>query len=546
MSYQVIARRWRPQNFDEVVFQDHVLKTIRNSISSGRVSHAYIFTGPRGVGKTTVARILAKSLNCVEGPTPDPCGVCENCVEIKNGTSFDVYEIDGASNTSVDNIRDLREKVNFAPVKSKYKVYIIDEVHMLSTGAFNALLKTLEEPPPHVIFIFATTEIHKVPDTILSRCQKYNFKKIPVEAIADHLKKILSADKIDYEPSAIFPIARASGGSMRDAQSLLEQAISFSDGKITEANALESLGIVPFSSYSRLLSALASLSKEALMKEIDSIAESGANLQLYLSGFAEVIRCVRLLKSGIYLYNASSFSKDEAEELKKFSDEFSDEELSAFFKILTSTYFEIKGIENERLSIEMGLLDMIELRSRPSLADIIKKLESSSSVSPSSAPVVEKKTVQQVNAEAPARVSPATIQPQKKTEIPSDGIINTFFEESRKIKLYLYQKIKAGYNVELKSSVVVFSRINDGKILDAHDIAFIKDWFAAKSVSVRIADENESADDDAPLPQEDVRTAVDFGVEEKPHPAVEKVVNFFQGEIVEPQKKNNMNKNIGE
>ncbi|MBP9022380.1 MAG: DNA polymerase III subunit gamma/tau, partial [Spirochaetes bacterium] len=200
MSYQVIARRWRPQNFDEVVFQDHVLKTIRNSISSGRVSHAYIFTGPRGVGKTTVARILAKSLNCVEGPTPDPCGVCENCVEIKNGTSFDVYEIDGASNTSVDNIRDLREKVNFAPVKSKYKVYIIDEVHMLSTGAFNALLKTLEEPPPHVIFIFATTEIHKVPDTILSRCQKYNFKKIPVEAIADHLKKILSSDKVDYEP----------------------------------------------------------------------------------------------------------------------------------------------------------------------------------------------------------------------------------------------------------------------------------------------------------------------------------------------------------
>ncbi|MBP7901734.1 MAG: DNA polymerase III subunit gamma/tau [Spirochaetes bacterium] len=545
MSYQVIARRWRPQNFNEVVFQDHVLKTIRNSISSGRVSHAYIFTGPRGVGKTTVARILAKSLNCLEGPTPDPCGVCENCVEIKNGTSFDVYEIDGASNTSVDNIRDLREKVNFAPVKSKYKIYIIDEVHMLSTGAFNALLKTLEEPPAHVVFIFATTEIHKVPDTILSRCQKYNFKKIPVEAIADHLKKILSSDKIDYEPSAIFPIARASGGSMRDAQSLLEQAISFSDGKITEANALESLGIVPFSSYSRLLSALVSLSKEALMKEIDSIAESGANLQLYLSGFAEVIRCVRLLKSGIYLYNASSFSKEEAEALKKFSDEFSDEELSAFFKIITSTYFEIKGIENERLSIEMGLLDMIELRSRPSIAEIIKKLESS----PQVLPTAEKKSVPPVKSEAPVRniperMNPASSQPEKKNEIAADGILNSFFEESRKIKLYLYQKIKAAYNVEVKSSIVVFSKINDGKILDAHDIAFIKDWFAAKSFSVRIAEENEP--DDAPMPDEDERTAVDFGVEEKPHPAVEKVVNFFQGEIVEPQKKNKMNINIGE
>ena len=225
---------------------------------------------------------------------------------------------------------------------------------------------------------------------------------------------------------------------MRDAQSLLEQAISFSDGKITEANALESLGIVPFSSYSRLLTALVSLSKEALMKEIDSIAESGANLQLYLSGFAEVIRCVRLLKRGIYLYNASSFSKEEAEELKKFSDEFSDEELSAFFKIITSTYFEIKGIENERLSIEMGLLDMIELRSRPSIAEIIKKLESSASV----LPTAEKKSLQPVNHEAPVRNNPerinsASSQPQKKNEIPTDGILNSFFEESRKIKLYL-------------------------------------------------------------------------------------------------------------
>jgi DNA polymerase-3 subunit gamma/tau len=179
MSYEVIARKWRPQNFDEVVFQDHISKTLQNSIKNGRISHAYLFSGPRGVGKTTMARILAKALNCVHGPTSSPCGECNNCIEIKSGNSFDVIEIDGASNNGVDDIRDLREKVNFAPVRSAYKVYIIDEVHMVTTQAFNALLKTLEEPPPHVVFIFATTEIHKIPDTILSRCQKFFFKKIP-------------------------------------------------------------------------------------------------------------------------------------------------------------------------------------------------------------------------------------------------------------------------------------------------------------------------------------------------------------------------------
>jgi len=191
MAYQVIARRWRPQSFDEVVYQDHISKTLQRSIENGRISHAYIFAGPRGVGKTTSARILAKSLNCINGPTPNPCGVCDNCIEIKEGRSFDVIEIDGASNNSVDDVRDLREKVTFAPVKGKYKVYIIDEVHMLSTSAFNALLKTLEEPPSHVVFIFATTEMHKLPDTILSRCQKFFFKRFYTISYRLHLAIVL-------------------------------------------------------------------------------------------------------------------------------------------------------------------------------------------------------------------------------------------------------------------------------------------------------------------------------------------------------------------
>ena len=228
MSYQVIARKWRPQTFDEVVYQDHVSRTIRNSIKNGRIAHAYLFSGPRGVGKTTMARIVAKSLNCVNGPTSTPCGKCENCVEIRRGVSFDVIEIDGASNNGIDNIRELRENVNFAPAKSRYKIYIIDEVHMVTTAAFNALLKTLEEPPAHIIFIFATTEIHKIPDTILSRCQKYFFKKIPVDVVVAHLASIVEKEGYRVSQGALYPVARIADGSMRDAQSLLDQVISFS------------------------------------------------------------------------------------------------------------------------------------------------------------------------------------------------------------------------------------------------------------------------------------------------------------------------------
>jgi DNA polymerase-3 subunit gamma/tau len=216
MAYQVTARKWRPQKFEEVVFQEHISKTIKNSLIQGRVSHAYIFSGPRGVGKTTMARIVAKALNCQsgDGPVDNPCGKCENCVEIKNGSAFDVIEIDGASNRGIENIRELRENVNLAPVKSRYKVYIIDEVHMLTKEAFNALLKTLEEPPPHIVFIFATTEIHRIPETILSRCQKYQFKKIPVEVVVNHLKSIVDKEGFKLKKDALYPIARAGEGNL--------------------------------------------------------------------------------------------------------------------------------------------------------------------------------------------------------------------------------------------------------------------------------------------------------------------------------------------
>ena len=227
MAYVALYRQWRPQDFDALVGQKAVKTTLKNALASGKIAHAYLFSGPRGTGKTSMARILAKALNCEQGPTAEPCGQCGNCQRIVQGTSLDVIEIDAASNTSVDNIRDLREQVAFTPAESRYKVYIIDEVHMLSAGAFNALLKTLEEPPSYVIFILATTESHKIPVTIQSRCQRYDFHRISIDTIAGRLRELMEKEQIPVEEKAIRYVAKAGDGSMRDALSLLDQCITF-------------------------------------------------------------------------------------------------------------------------------------------------------------------------------------------------------------------------------------------------------------------------------------------------------------------------------
>jgi len=237
MEYLVLARKWRPQVFEDVVGQDHVVKTLQNAVRLDRIAHAYIFSGPRGTGKTSVARILAKSINCKEGPTQTPCNQCGNCLEITGGSSLDVREIDGASNRGIDEIRELRENIRFSPTSSRYKMYIIDEVHMLTQPAFNALLKTLEEPPPHVVFVFATTEIYKVPATILSRCQHFDFKRISVRQIAGNLGHIAQEEGIGISDVALSWIAREGQGSLRDSQSIFDQVISYAGTDIKDTGA---------------------------------------------------------------------------------------------------------------------------------------------------------------------------------------------------------------------------------------------------------------------------------------------------------------------
>ena len=380
MSYQVIARKWRPQTFDEVVYQDHVSRTIRNSIKNGRIAHAYLFSGPRGVGKTTMARIVAKSLNCVNGPTSTPCGKCENCVEIRRGVSFDVIEIDGASNNGIDNIRELRENVNFAPVKSRYKIYIIDEVHMVTTAAFNALLKTLEEPPAHIIFIFATTEIHKIPDTILSRCQKYFFKKIPVDVVVAHLASIVEKEGYRVSQGALYPVARIADGSMRDAQSLLDQVISFSGAaeggaEISEDDALSILGVVPTESYAKVIELVSMADAAGLMAEVDRIVSMGIDVSRYSAGFMDIIRCVRLINAGIDVKSMLGLSAGETALLASSGKRLGDFELGALFKIASELVKNLRFSGNDRVYLEMALMDMVAVIQTPSIAEIIKKLE---------------------------------------------------------------------------------------------------------------------------------------------------------------------------
>lgn len=278
MSYQVFARKYRPQTFAEVVGQEPITRTLANAVREGRVAQAYMFVGPRGIGKTSTARILAKALNCEKGPTPEPCGRCGACLEIAEGRCLDVIEIDGASNNGVDNIRDLREAAAYAPARCRFKIYLIDEVHMLSTGAFNALLKTLEEPPPHVKFIFATTEAQKVPPTITSRCQRFDLRRIPAADIAAHLTKIAGLEGVALEPAAAEAIARAAEGGLRDAESMLDQAVAFCGKTVTREGVLEIFGLTPREAVSGLVEAVLARDVARALEVVAAQAEAGKDL----------------------------------------------------------------------------------------------------------------------------------------------------------------------------------------------------------------------------------------------------------------------------
>ena len=375
MSYEVLARKWRPQQFADVVGQEHVTRTLTNAIESGRTAHAYLFVGPRGVGKTSVARIFAKALNCREGPTTTPCGQCDSCNEITAGTSLDVLEIDGASNTSVDQVRDLRETVKYAPARGPLKIYIIDEVHMLSNAAFNALLKTLEEPPPHVKFLFATTEPDKILATIISRCQRFDLRRIPVGAIIERLQLIAKTEKIKIGDDALLAIARGSEGGLRDAESALDQLISFKGSKITEEDVLAVFGLVSRGALEELAGSILSGDVRTVLRVVHDLDEGGKDLRRLL---LELLEHFRNLLVCIHVDDAGAVELDltpaQVVTLKAQSASTSMDRILRVTSILTETDDRMKFALSRRTLLETALIRCARAATTVTLEQILRKI----------------------------------------------------------------------------------------------------------------------------------------------------------------------------
>ncbi len=375
MSYQVLARKWRPQVFDDVVGQGHITRTLQNAIASGRLAHAFLFSGPRGVGKTTTARILAKALNCSEGPTPAPCGKCDSCRETAAGTSVDVIEIDGASNRGIEHIRELREAVKYAPAGGKSKVYVIDEVHMLTNEAFNALLKTLEEPPPHVIFIFATTEPQKIPSTILSRCQRYGFKRVSVIEIVGRLRRIADAEGITVTDQGLALIARAAEGSMRDSQSLLDQAVSYSGVTITDEDLRATLGSVAQEALLKFTAGLLVRDSAGLLRYVDDLLEHGQDVRQFLSGVVEHIRNLLVVRIAADPAPVVELPAADIDALKGQAAAATNEQLLMLFDGLSKTLDEMRWSPHQRFTLEIGLIKACSLTPLRPLEDVLAEIK---------------------------------------------------------------------------------------------------------------------------------------------------------------------------
>lgn len=427
-TYHVLARKWRPQQFDEVVGQEHITRTLKNAVASGRIHHALLFIGSRGIGKTTTARILAKALNCLSSdkPTPTPCDKCDNCIEIGNGTHLDVQEIDGASNNSVDNIREIREAVRLAPAHARYKVYIIDEVHQLSSAAFNALLKTLEEPPSHAVFILATTEAHKIPATIISRCQRYDFRRVAVPNIVHLLEQIVKAEKRDATKEALFTIARAADGGVRDAESILDQLMTYCDGKITYKDVQDVLGLIETEKIDQLVYALQDKDILKALTIIDEISTSGKDLTQFVEEFIQHIRNLLILKT-TQDPNQLFLHKEDIERLKAQSEKFSIVQLIKLVEQLAELNQHFTSQLSHRTALEAFFVKNCKIGAELSIETILDKilqLEDFLKL-PSSITVKESRQTYSQDVEIPEKKTIETTPlPKKHTEKPTAPKLN--------------------------------------------------------------------------------------------------------------------------
>jgi len=513
MSYLVLARKYRPQSFEELVGQAHITELLRKSIESGRVAHAFLFCGPRGIGKTSCARILAKSLNCQNGPTLKPCGACPACLEIANGNSFDVIEIDGASNRGIDEIRTLRENVKFAPSYGRYKIYIVDEVHMLTSDAFNALLKTLEEPPEHVKFIFATTEVQKVPATILSRCQRFDFKRIQVEIIMANLQSICVKENLKANEEALFAIAKASQGSMRDALSILDQLSALSDKGIDAADVFSMLGMVEIEFLFDLTDALIARSCVKALDIFDQIIERGKDIKQLGKDLTEHFRHLMIVKvGGVSLNGLIDYPSGVKQRLAAQAEKITIAGILRAIELFIEAQETAKVMETLRMPLEVAFAKLTYggatgiISSSPAVAAIV--VSSKPAVVPAAAAKVQ---AHAVTPQAPKVILKAGSFEDIKTHW------NALTHEVSLRKMALATYLQEGTPCEFKNGKIVIGFVKENSFakdsLDTKEnLQFIEEIFSEKleapvTVNFKIVDkENSVSKQEEPV----VRTALEM------------------------------------
>lgn len=422
MSYTALYRKFRPQEFEDVKGQDHIVTTLKNQIKADRIGHAYLFCGTRGTGKTTVAKIFAKAVNCEHPVDGSPCGECAICKAIADGSSMNVIEIDAASNNGVDNIRQIREEVTYRPTEGKYKVYIIDEVHMLSAGAFNALLKTLEEPPSYVIFILATTEAHKIPITILSRCQRYDFHRISIDTIAGRLMDLMTEEKVEVEERAIRYVAKAGDGSMRDALSLLDQCIAFHLGEtLTYENVLEVLGAVDTEIFSRLLRQIINKDITGAIGTLDTLVDEGREMGQMVNDFTWYLRNLLLMQSSDDMEDVLDMSKEHIAALKEEAQLVKPEVLMRYIRIFSELGNQVKYATQKRILIEIAIIKLCKPQMEKDYESVIDRIASIEAKLANGIPVVAAPSGAGVaSMSAGVASTPPAIKPQLPKAIPED------------------------------------------------------------------------------------------------------------------------------
>ncbi len=451
MAYQALYRRWRPINFDDMIGQDHITKTLRNQIITGRTSHAYIFTGIRGTGKTSTAKVFSRAINCENPKDGNPCNQCPTCKGILDGSILDVSEIDAASNNGVDNIREIRDEVVYSATQAKYKVYIIDEVHMLSTGAFNALLKTLEEPPAHVMFILATTDIHKVPATILSRCQRFDFRRITADDVAQHLKKVTSADGVQIDDDGLRLVARLAEGSMRDGLSIMDRCLAYGEEKLTYDDIVNILGVAEDRQTVEILRGIAANNTPAVISALDHMVTAGKSIDIIISGLINTARNIMMCRCLTDPGQVLDLGEEDLAELKSVSKNFTEEKCVFCIKTLSETATSVRFSPNPRISLEISLIKLCNpsyMQTPEALLDRLSaveaKLENGAFATP-------------VPVESPRQKSEKEKEKVKTVKIKPAG---SFAEGWEKALVYL----KENHSV-LYSFLNLFEATGDGEIL---------------------------------------------------------------------------------